>query len=212
MKNKEEILHYNALNIILRDSVYEPSDDTFLLIDVIKKEIDCTEKPDVLEIGCGTGIISILLSKSGCNVVASDISDDAIELTKTNAKINNAKLKVVKSNLLESIKGRFDYIIFNPPYLPEDEYDFLMPKETKMSVVGGKKGNEVIIEFLKQAKEHLKPRGSIFIVISSLSNIEEIMSCASKNKLEGKILATKRFFFEEICVIEFKKQDNQEQT
>ena len=92
---------------------------------------------------------------------------------------------------------QFDLIIFNPPYLPEDKRE---PKDSQLQTTGGKKGNEIINEFLKQAKNHLEPDGKIFLITSSLS--PEINWRGYKKKLLGK----EKLFFERLCIFEIKSK------
>ena len=86
-------------------------------------------------------------------------------------------------------------ITFNAPYLPEAKHE---PKCSKLITTGGKKGDEISLKFLKQAKEHLNENGRILLLISSLTPLEKI------NKFEPKILAKKKLFFEELKILEFK--------
>ncbi|HID25984.1 MAG TPA: methyltransferase domain-containing protein [Thermoplasmata archaeon] len=68
--------------------------------------------------GCGSGVTALHLSKHGCIVTACDIKNEAVENTKVNANRNRLNMKVFKSDLFSDVKGKFDVITFNPPYLP----------------------------------------------------------------------------------------------
>jgi len=71
----------------------------------------------LLELGCGTGLISIIAAKSGAHVVASDLSLLAVENTKRNASQNRVSINIIHSDLFDAIeKMTFDWIIINPPY------------------------------------------------------------------------------------------------
>jgi len=93
--------------------------------------------------------------------------------------------------LFEGVKGKFDVIIFNPPYLPMDEKE---PKDSRTATTGGKKGNELIIKFLKQAKNHLANGGKIFLITSSLSPEINFIEFGYK----AEIINEKKLFFEQI--------------
>ena len=126
--------------------IYEPSEDSFLLADVVKKY---SKGKSVLDIGTGSGIQTISAISSGAKfVLASDINEEALKHVKT-AYTN---IQTIHSNLFSNISGKFDLIIFNPPYLPADKRE---DAESQEVTTGGKKGDEIIIKFLKHAKEHL---------------------------------------------------------
>lgn len=135
--------------------IYEPAEDSFLLKKQLKNFIKKGMK--VLDIGTGSGIQASEAKRLGADVLASDINPECLK---------NLEVKTVQSDLFENIDKKFDLIIFNPPYLPEDE---LEPEDSKLSTTGGKKGNEILIKFLKQAKSHLNKNGKILIVFSSLT-------------------------------------------
>ena len=138
--------------------------------------------------GSGSGIQAQTCKKLGFNnILTADISREAVKHLKQQG------FKSIKSNLFSKInkktkKNKFDLIIFNPPYLPEDKYD--KEKDT----TAGKKGYEVIIKFLKQAKQHLNNHGRIFLLISSLTLKSRI------KKFKPKLVAKKRIFFEDLLI------------
>ena len=134
--------------------IYEPAEDSFLLKKQLKNFIKKGMK--VLDVGTGSGIQAIEAKKLGADVLASDINPECLKL----------EVETVQSDLFENIAEKFDIIIFNPPYLPEEP---LEPEDSKLSTTGGKRGNEILIRFLGQARAHLNPNGKILIVFSSLT-------------------------------------------
>ena len=107
------------LNITNFDGVYEPAEDSYLFVNHIPNL-----KGNILEIGCGTGLIGISLALKGNKVTAVDINPLAVEAAKSNAKSNNVDLEVVEGDMFSSLEGRiFDAIVCNPPYLPNKEDD-----------------------------------------------------------------------------------------
>ncbi len=165
--------------------IYEPEEDSFLLAKYVKQYA----RGKVLDMGCGSCILAETASKKTKNVTAADINPEAVKLAKQKG------FKAVQSDLFENIEGKFNLIIFNPPYLPEDEKE---DEESKLITTGGKKGNEVLKRFLEQAKERLALDGNILLVVSSLTpKAEELFK---KNGFEFKALETKNIFFEKLTV------------
>jgi release factor glutamine methyltransferase len=174
--------------------VYLPAEDSFLLSSVIKKEvykIFLKNKEAVfLEIGAGSGVQLQSLLEAGVkkkNIFACDLNFDAVNCCK------ELGFNCIQSNLFEKIKGKYDLILFNPPYLPKDN---LEDKESEIATTGGKKGGEIINLFLKQSKNYLNKNGKIFLLISSLTK------GIKWNGYRKKILAEKKIFFEKLTVFE----------
>jgi len=141
--------------------------------------------------GSGSGIQAETCRKNGFkNIIAADIEEEAVSLLK------EKKFKAVRTDLFSNIRGKFDLIVFNPPYLPQHKYD--KEKDT----TGGKKGWETILEFLKQAKKHLSKKGKILLLHSSLSNPHLIERRAKELGYKIRFLKKKKFFYEELYVIE----------
>ena len=130
----------------MKTEIYSPREDSYFLSEILKDKIKNIEIK-VLEIGCGSGIQLETLSELGVeNIYSCDINEFAVKQCKS------LGFNSIQSNLFENINGKFDLIIFNPPYLPEDP---LESKSSKIITTAGKHGNEIINEFLKQAKNHL---------------------------------------------------------
>jgi len=127
--------------------IYEPAEDSYLLRDVLEKHLQKNKIRNVLEIGIGSGIqLETLKEFKIRDIFGVDINKDAVKHCK---KLGfNCKT----SNLFSNVKGKFDLIIFNPPYLPEDN---LEPKNSKIATTGGKKGSELINKFLNQSPKFL---------------------------------------------------------
>jgi methylase of polypeptide subunit release factors len=94
-------------------------------------------------------------------------------------------------------------IAFNPPYLPEDKRE---DKESALTTTGGKRGDEIIVKFLKDAKKHLNKNGIVLLLVSSLTPKEKILKILEKNSLKYEIISSQKFFFEtlEVWNIEIK--------
>jgi len=164
--------------------VYPVSEDTLLMWETIKNKIKKHEK--ILEIGTGSGFIAKQIQKNGNYVVSTDINPDA----------RAEGVTFILSDLFDNINNlpKFDVIIFNPPYLRNDNQE---DKWNKLATIGGKKGHETIENFLKDAKQYGK---RIYLLYSSLTG--DIRKIAKNFEYSFKIIAEKKLFFEKLFVAE----------
>ncbi|MEK6926849.1 MAG: HemK2/MTQ2 family protein methyltransferase [Nanoarchaeota archaeon] len=169
--------------------IYSPREDSFLLEKEVKKY---SKDKQVLDMGTGSGILALASKKAGAkSVLAVDINSESIKLLKEKG------ISAIKSNLFSKVNGKFDLIIFNPPYLPEDARE---GKELNLINSGGKEGDELILKFLNQSINHLTKNGIILLLVSSLTPQNRINTLFSKLNIEKTILSTQKFFFEELQV------------
>ena len=184
--------------IEVAEGVYQPSDDTFLLLSAVEVKEDVR----VLEIGTGSGIIALHCVKAGASVTATDISRLAVDNAKKNAMLNDLELDVVQTDLSKGLGGKFEVIIFNPPYLCALGSGALGEAE-KLQLIGGEVGSEITIRFLKEVGELMAEQGRIYMLVSS-ENKEGVLQYAE----EGHRLASvgdKDLFFEKLEVYELTK-------
>ncbi len=175
-------------------NIYQPSEDSYLLSEILKQELPklLEKNKDLrfLEIGAGSGIHLETAFNSGVkreNIFSCDINQKAVD------HCSLLGFNCVHSNLFENIGGKFDVIIFNPPYLPEDKDE---PEDSKLATTGGVKGSEIINEFIIESKKYLKDGGRIYLVISSLT--KNLYFSTYKKKEIG----CEKLFFEKLCVLE----------
>jgi len=163
--------YLDKYNIALRinNDIYEPSEDTFLMIDniIIPRNVKI-----ILEIGCGSGIISLALSKKFPNkrFILSDISFISTQYTNYNIKLNRlqSNIDVICSDSIDAlINFSPDLILWNPPYLPEEEHSFFTQTE-KMMLFGGKKGYEAVYKLINKLNKR-KMNTTFYTIFSSLA-------------------------------------------
>lgn len=147
-----------------------PRADTEILVEQCKIILEEIEKPKVLDIGTGSGVISISLAKELKDGMfyGADISSDALEVAVINRELNGVEnnLKFIKSDVFSNIKEKdFDMIISNPPYIPLHEYESLMPEVKLHEPIGALTDNGDGYYFYekitKEAKDYLKDGGYI---------------------------------------------------
>lgn len=181
--------------------VYPPSDDTFLVLDKLK--LNGGEL--VLDVGTGTGILAIKCALRGCYVVGIDINKVAVKNARFNAKVNNVEelTSFLCSDATSALRDecKFDVIVMNPPYLPSTDISSM----DDPSWNGGPDGTSLIIRVIKELHRILSKRGKLYFVISSLSNYDNVFSLLKIMGFQSTILAKKKFWFEELFLVEVRR-------
>lgn len=189
---------YNRKFIVTPD-VLVPRHDTEILVDIAEKKIiadsvigfEHTYK--ILDLCCGSGIIGISLSYL-CDwlhqrhqtlnyaITAVDYSTAALDVASKNATLHNADINFVYSNLLEDVRGKFDVIVCNPPYVRSLEIgveDPLTLKEPRMALDGGLDGLYFYRHILATAQKNLQPQGMIIFEIG-FDQAKDVKEIATK--------------------------------
>jgi len=160
-----------------------PRPETEILVDMIVEKLKGEKKKELWDIGTGSGAIGLAVKKAlpDLKVVLSDISEDALQVARENAKNNGLDIEFVHGNLLEPFKGRkADFIVSNPPYISEEAYSELDVSvknyEPKGALVAGERGTEIYEYFEKELSKFLNPDSKVFFEIGfdqekSLQNI-----------------------------------------
>lgn len=152
------------------EGVLIPRQDTEISVETILKIIKNNKINNMLEIGCGTGIVSISVDlETKIDVTAVDISQKAIENTKINKEKLGSTIKVLKSDLFSNIKDKFDIIYSNPPYIKSDEIYKLQVEvrkhEPRLALDGGEDGLHFYRKIIKKAPKYLNDRGYLVFEI-----------------------------------------------
>lgn len=178
---KEETFY--GLKFKLKEGVFIPRPETEFLVDYVLK-LKLKKNSKILDIGTGSGAIAVSLKKFNkkLKVFASDISPVALFQAKKNAKLNKTKIFFFLGDLLKPIKGKFDIIVSNPPYISKDfmkELPENVKKEPGIALNGGKDGLRIINKILKEAKDRFKKDGLLIMEIGE-GQIEKIKEKAKK--------------------------------
>jgi len=174
------------------DEVYPPAEDTFLLLAAAHAE--ARPEDSVLEIGCGSGLVSQELAGRVRRIIATDINPHAVRAAKA------AGVEAVRADIFSGIKGRFDLVLFNAPYLPTEPEE-LTGLWIDRALDGGVSGRETTDRFIRELPPHIMPGGRALLAISSLTGLSEVLETAASAGLTARIVASKSFFFEQIHIL-----------
>ena len=161
---------FYGYTIKVDERVLIPRPETELLVENALKYI--TEQSKVLDLCTGSGAIAIAVQKkSGASVCAIDVSGAALELAKENARLNNADVEFIESDLFaeisDGVERKFDIIISNPPYIKTSDI-LTLQKEVKdfeptLALDGGDDGYDFYKIIAANAKEHLNQNGVLLL-------------------------------------------------
>ncbi|MBZ4212755.1 peptide chain release factor N(5)-glutamine methyltransferase [Mycoplasma sp. U97] len=166
-------INYSNLEIKLNRKVLIPRYETDEMVHLITKKY-LTKNMKVLDLCCGSGFIGLSLKKNepSISVVLSDIDDEAIIQTNENSKINFSDLsgiKIVKSDCFKEIKGKFDLIVSNPPYVAyndEDAKNLSLTFEPKNAIFAPDNGWYFYQKIINEAGDYLNDNGLLIFEIN----------------------------------------------
>jgi release factor glutamine methyltransferase len=193
--SKPRKYRYQNIEVIVYPEVFPPhfTISTKLLIDYINS-IDLKGKK-VLELGCGSGIISLLAASKGALVTASDINRTALKALEKASLKNALPIHVINSNLFDKLQEKqFDYIIINPPYYPK------APKNEKEHAWFCGENFEYFKKLFEQLLSYIE-QSEVLMILSEDCDLEKISFMAQQNNLkfrkvfEKKVLTETNYIF-----------------
>lgn len=169
------------------EGVLIPRQDTEISVEVILKILKNNNIKNLLEIGCGSGIVSVTLdleTRGQVDITAVDISPQAIKNTNVNKNNLKSNIKILESNLFEEINEKFDLIYSNPPYIKSHEIENLQVEvrdhEPRLALDGGSDGLYFYRKIIKDAPNYLNSRGFLVFEIG-YDEAEDISSIMREN-------------------------------
>ena len=160
---------FYGYEFIVNENVLIPRFETEELVENVLFEYDKYFKGKsvkVCDVATGSGCIGITLKKEQPNmdVTITDISNEALLVAKQNAEKLGANVRILQGDMLSPVKGeKFDIIVSNPPYIPEDEdvQKIVLDNEPNIALFGGKDGMKFYNIIMRDARELLNPNGII---------------------------------------------------
>ncbi|XP_034951187.1 methyltransferase N6AMT1 [Chelonus insularis] len=198
------------------EKVYEPSEDSFLLIDSLEADLNNLKalKPMMcMEIGSGSGIVITALALASqkewfSHFIAIDVNPDACRVTKNTSVINRTSIDIIQMDLTSAFQSRhiFDLIIFNPPYVITETIEIEDKNLITKSWAGGKNGREVMDRVIPLIPELLSKNGIFYLVAIKENNIENIIKILEHLNMTGKVIGERKVRGEHLYVIKFVKK------
>lgn len=189
------------------ERVLIPRSETELLVKECIGLLYGVEEPVILDIGIGSGAISISLAKEieRSKVLGVDISDGAIEVANSNKELNEAdNVKFMKSDVFSNVKyTEFDLIVSNPPYIPTKEYVGLMPEvkghEPKMALTDNGDGYKFYTQISEESGNYLKAGGYLAFEVGydQAPKVKELME---ENDFENVVVVRDYHNIERIVI------------
>lgn len=172
--------YFYGLEFYVNTDVLSPRQETELLVEKALQEVNNDSK--VLDLCTGSGAIAVSLAKNcDAEITASDISKKALKVAKKNAKNLGANIKFIQSNMFDNIKGKFDVIVSNPPYIASQDVNNL-EREVKdydpvLSLDGGVDGLEFYKIIARESPRFLSKNGVLMLEIGfkQYKDVEQLL-------------------------------------
>lgn len=205
-----ETPHLNHINKYDFEHVYEPAEDTFLLIDALEKELKFLKIKNplyCLEIGSGSGVVITALGMTLPNSLffCTDVNFKACLMSKSTAVNNKVSLECANMNLATCFKNKiFDIVIFNPPYVVTESEE-CMSNDIEASWAGGIKGREVTDKLLDLIPKILTDEGILYLLLIEENIPEEVKQIMLYKGYKSELIIKRRVKNENQLVFKFYK-------
>ncbi|XP_018021339.1 methyltransferase N6AMT1-like [Hyalella azteca] len=198
------------------ESIYEPAEDSFLMLDALENELPLimAMKPSLcVEVGPGSGVLITGLATAlgpACSYIAADVNMKACMATVATAQKNACSVETFCSDLLSGcgrqLDGKVDVLIFNPPYVvtPPEE---VAAGDLQHTWAGGRKGRQVLDRLMPEVPRLLTPQGRFYLLIERENDPEEINAIFRSMELFGKKILERKTGPEHLAIWVYTKLD-----
>ncbi|OQR67856.1 hemK methyltransferase family member 2-like [Tropilaelaps mercedesae] len=204
------------------ETVYDPAEDSFLLIDALEKELPDIQvlRPAIcLEVGCGSGVVICALGKHlpNCALLATDINPAAALLARETARRHlgdpdgkyvplETVVADVDSCFLNRLEGQLDLVLCNPPYVLTTHEEAIQDDATKLAWAGGPKGTNLVERLLPRVAKLLSAEGRLYLLLIRENDPEDVCRSAGQLGLEGRKVIERRCRNEHLSVFRFERK------
>lgn len=189
---KERKYTFRGTTVTVMPGVFHPGifHSTLFILQYLDRQV--LAKKSFLELGSGTGLISIMAAKAKAYVTATDLSLRAIENTRKNARLNYVEIQIIHSDLFNSLEKKlFDWIIINPPYYPKN------PQNDKDLAWYCGADFEYFQNLFGKLNGFISPKTQVIMVLTKACNLEKLFIIGKQSGFEFHLLAENRVFFDE---------------
>lgn len=188
---KERSYSYSGTKVRVPDGVFHPGlfhSTKFLIEYMLEQEL---YGKTILELGCGSGLISVIAAKHGAVVTASDVNMRAVKAARLNANSNGVEINVIHSDLFENIPRKmFNFIFINPPYYRGQPKD-----ESEMAWFAGK-DLEYFKRMFAQLSEYFQSDSVVIMSQTLESPMKAILSIGESHNLSFELVREKAVLFD----------------
>lgn len=190
------VVPFHGLELELRDDVYKPAEDTALMLRALEL-LDVGPGDRGCDVGTGTGALALAMARRGARVVALDVNPAAARLARANAARNGlaGRVDALRASLLAPLRGPFDLVTFNPPYLPVAGE---LAGDLAKAWEGGKGGIAWAPLFLAGLHRALAPGGRALVVVSSLGARKAFDALLRERGFAGEVVASEKLPWERL--------------
>jgi len=188
---KERAYTYRNVTVKVFPGVFHPGlfYSTKFLIDYLITQPICNKS--LLELGCGTGLISIICAREGAIVTASDLSQAALNNTTTNIKSNEVSVDTVQSDVFDNLSGKtFDWVIINPPYYAKSPSN-----ESELAWNCGEHF-EFFEKLFKKLRHHIHSKTNVIMVLTLGCDLKNIFLIARNHGFEFELIEERNVLFD----------------
>lgn len=199
---KDRSYRYRGIGLIVRRGVFHPGlfFSTKLMFDFLER-LDLRSR-SFLELGAGTGLLSIRAAQRGARVVAVDISPAAVENVRENARRNGVDVEVVESDLFSGVEARrFDVIVVTPPYYPRE------PRSEADYAWYCGENFEYFERLFSQLGGFAARDSTTLMILSEDCRRDTIFGLASRHGFEAELVREKRVLWERNFIYRLRRRE-----
>lgn len=181
--SKPRKYHYGSSFVWVHPEVFPPrlTFSTKILLDFLQTKT--LKDKTFLELGCGSGIISVFAARQGAHVTATDINKTALGYLARSAAENHVRMDILRSDLFEDLPGKsFDCIVINPPYYPQNA------KTIKDMAWFCGEHFEYFAGLFAQLPDFMTTHNEVLMILSQDCQIDTIQSMAAANGIGFKLM------------------------
>jgi release factor glutamine methyltransferase len=178
------------------DQVYPVREDSLLLLEAALEEVKPADR--VLDLGTGSGYVARHLVGKAALIIATDLNPHACRMASSDG------VGVARADLTAGLRGHFDLILFNPPYLPTKPGE-RMDDWLEKALDGGGSGRDVIGRLLPDLPRVLAPGGRLLLVFSEVTGVEEVLALLKDAGFSTEILKRNRVEGEDLLVVKAER-------